>query len=105
MHIGDTHSGSTPGIASFTSFANGDTRSGFAYSDRDTRLTGFCDRTIAVGGGSANFLQKFDLPLRRGWNPVVADFSVPRPGHIVARLKPGTGPHENWYFFQPPTSP
>jgi hypothetical protein len=41
-------------------------------------------------------------PLRKrhlGWNPVVADFSVPHPSYIAANLKPGTGPHEKWYFF------
>jgi hypothetical protein len=102
-HIGDTHSGSTLGIASFTHFANGDTRSGFVYTTHATTLTGFCDRTIMVGKKTADFLQKVDLPLHQGWNRVVAVFSVPRPGHIVAHLKLGTGPHEKWYFFVPPT--
>jgi hypothetical protein len=51
----------------------------------------------------ADFLQKVDLPLHRGWNPVEGVFSVPRPGHIVAHLKLGPGPHEKWYFFTPPT--
>lgn len=97
-HIGDTHSGSTPGIASFTSFANGDTRSGFVYADRHTTLTGFCERTITIRGVTADFRQNFDLPLHRGWNPVVADFSVPHSGHIIANLHLGTGPHEKWYF-------
>ena len=100
-HIGDAHSGSTLGIASFTSFANGDTRTGFVYGNRTTTLTGFCQRTISLGGVTADFRQNFDLPLDRGWNPVVADFSVPQPGHIVANLKLGTGPHEKWYFFTP----
>ncbi|MGE5136925.1 MAG: hypothetical protein ACM32E_29025 [Gemmatimonadota bacterium] len=100
-HIGDTHSGSTLGIASFTSFANGDTRSGFVYANRNTTLTGFCQRTITAGGVTADFRQNFDLPLHQGWNPVVADFSVPQPGHIVASLTLGTGPHERWYFFTP----
>jgi hypothetical protein len=102
--IGDTHSGSSRGIASFASFANGDTRSGYVYANRTTTLTGFCQRTITVGRATADFRQNFDLPLLRGWNPVVADFSVPRPGHIVANLKLGTGPHEKWYFFTPATS-
>lgn len=101
VHIGDTHSGSTPGIASFTGFASGDTRSGFVYADRATTLTGFCQRTIGGGGAAISFRQNFDVPLHRGWNPVVADFSVPQPGHVVADLKPGTGPHERWYFFTP----
>lgn len=99
--IGATHSGSTMGIASFTGFDNGDTRSGYVYANRDTTLTGFCQRAITVGGSTADFRQNFDLALRRGWNPVVADFSVPQPGHIVATLKLGTGPHEKWYFFTP----
>jgi len=102
-HIGDTHAGSTRGIASFTSFANGDTRNGFVYANHTTTLTGFCQRTITAGGATADFRQNFDLPLHYGWNPVVADFSVPRPGHIVANLKLGTGPHEQWYFFTPAT--
>jgi hypothetical protein len=102
-HIGDTHSGSILGIASFTSFANGDTRSGFVYADRHTTLTGFCERTITTSAGTADFRQNFDLPLHQGWNPVVADFSVPQAGHIVANLKLGTGPHEKWYFFTPAT--
>jgi len=96
-----THSGSTPGIASFTAFASGATRSGFVYADRATTLTGFCQRTISAGGPTVQFRQNFDLPLHQGWNPVVADFSVPQPGHIVANLTPGTGPHEKWYFFTP----
>ena len=102
-HTGDTHSGSTLGIASFTSFANGDTRSGFVYANHNTTLTGFCQRTITAGGATAHFRQNFDLPLHQGWNPVVADFSIPQPGHIVAGLKLGTGPHEKWYFFTPAT--
>jgi hypothetical protein len=100
-HIGNTHSGSTPGIASFTGFANGDTRSGFVYASRTTALTGFCQRTVSLGGTTAQFRQNFDLRLHQGWNPVVADFSVPQPGHIVANLKPGTGPREMWYLFTP----
>ena len=101
IHIGNTHSGSTLGIASFTAFASGDTRSGFVYASRTTTLAGFCERTISFGGTAGEFRQNFDLPLHQGWNPVVADFSVPQPGHIVANLKPGTGPHETWYFFTP----
>ena len=50
-----------------------------------------------------SLLQQVDLPLHRGWNPVVAVFSVPRPGHIVAQLKRGSNPAEKWYFFAPPT--
>ncbi len=105
VHIGDTHSGSTPGIAAFTSFANGDTRSGLVYADRDTTLSGFCERTVSFGGTTVDFRQNFDLPLHRGWNRVAAYFSVPRPGHVVANLRLGTGHHEKWYFFTPPTAP
>lgn len=100
-HVGNTHSSSTLGTASFAGFANRDTRSGFVYANRTTTLTGFCQRTISFGGTTAEFRQNFDLPLHQGWNPVVADFSVSQPGHIVASLKPGTGPHEKWYFFTP----
>ncbi|HEX6855236.1 MAG TPA: hypothetical protein VF204_08070 [Streptosporangiaceae bacterium] len=64
-------------------------------------LTGFCQRTITAGGITADFRQNFDLPLHQGWNPVVADFSIPQPGHIVANLELGTGQHEKWYFFTP----
>jgi hypothetical protein len=50
-------------------------------------------------------LQNFDLPLHQGWNPVVAYFSVPQPGHIVADLKAGSNnANEKWYFFQPQTA-
>lgn len=90
-----------PGIAAFTSFGNGDTRSRFIYANRGTTLTGFCQRTITVGGLTAYFRQNFGLPLHQGWNPVVADFSIPQPSHVVANLKLGTGPHEKWYFFTP----
>ena len=101
-HIADTHSGSTPGIAAFTSFAGGDTRSGFVYADRATRLTGFCQRTLSFGSGKVTFRQNFSLPLHQGWNRVVAFFSVPRPGRVVADLRLGTGRHEKWYLFVPP---
>jgi hypothetical protein len=100
-HIGDTHSGSTPGIASFTGFATGDTRSGLVYVDRDTTLTGSCERTIGTGGGAVDFRQNFDLPLHRGWNQVVASFSVPQPGRLVADLTVGSNADEKWYFFRP----
>jgi hypothetical protein len=103
-HIGDTHSGSTFGIASFTGFANGATRSGFVYADRRTTLSGFCQRTLLIGGVTASFRQNFHLVLRRGWNPVVARFSVPRPGRVIADLRVGSNSaHEKWYFFKPPS--
>jgi hypothetical protein len=105
IDIGSTHSGSTPGIASFTGFSNGATRSGFLYTDRATTLTGFCDRTISASGFTAGFLQNFDLHLHRGWNQVVAVFSIPQPGHIVSDLTVGYNTAEKWYFFRPPTTP
>ena len=41
--------------------------------------------------------------VHQGWNPVVAVFSVPGAGHIVAHLRLGPGPRERWYFFASPT--
>jgi hypothetical protein len=48
-----------------------------------------------------DFRQNFDLPLHRGWNQVVASFSVPQPGHLVADLTVGSNADEKWYFFRP----
>lgn len=101
VHIGNIHSGTTLGIASFTGFATGDTRSGFVYATRDTTLTGFCERTIATAAGIVDFRQNVDLPLHQGWNPVVASFSVPGPGRLVADLTVGSNRAERWYFFTP----
>ena len=101
VHIGDVHSGTTLGIASFTSFANADTRSGFIYTDRDTTLTGFCEREITTPAGTTDFRQNIDLPLHRGWTPVVARFSVPGPGRVIADLTVGYNNAERWYFFTP----
>jgi hypothetical protein len=102
VHTGDVHPGTTLSIASFTSFANGDTRSGLVYASRDTTLTGFCEREITTSAGIADFRQNVDLPLHRGWNPVVASFSVPGPSRVVADLTVGSNSaRERWYFFTP----
>ena len=102
--IGATHSASSPGFASFTTFHDGDTRTGFFYADRDVTLTGFCDRTLSFGGASVDFLQEYDITAHRGWNQVVALLSVPQPGHVVAHLTQGSNAaHEQWFLF--PTQP
>jgi len=104
--IGATHSGSSQAFASFTGFANGDTRTGFLYADRDNTLSGFCQRTISFGGSSVDFLQKFDLPVHKGWNVVVAALSIPQAGHVVASLAVGSNhAGEQWFFFRPPPQP
>jgi hypothetical protein len=102
VHIGNVQSGTTLGIASFTGFANGDTRSGFIYTDRATTLTGFCERVITTPAGTVDFRQNIDLPLHRGWTPVVACFSVPGPGRVIADLTAGSNSaNERWFFFTP----
>jgi hypothetical protein len=104
--IGATHSGSSRAFASFTGFATGDTRTGFLYADRDYTLSGFCQRTISFGGSSVDFRQTFDLHVHKGWNMVVAKLSIPRAGHVVARLKVGSNSTgEKWFFFRLPTQP
>jgi len=104
--IGATHSGSSRAFASFTGFANEDTRTGFLYVDRANTLSGFCERKISFGGSSVDFLQKFDLHVHKGWNEVVADLSIPQAGHVVADLKVGSNrAGEQWFFFHPPTQP
>jgi hypothetical protein len=98
--IGATHSASSLGFASFTSFHDGDTRTGLFYADRDVTLTGFCDRTLSFGAVSIDFRQEFDINAHKGWNSVVAELSVPQPGNVVAHLTRGanrTG--EQWFFF------
>jgi hypothetical protein len=98
--IGATHSGSSRAFASFTGFADGDTRTGFLYADRDHMLSGFCDRTLSFGGYSVDFRQNFDLRLHRGWNDVVAGVALPRAGHVVADLTVGSNrTREKWFFF------
>jgi hypothetical protein len=57
---------------------------------RDTTLSGFCQRTISVGGSSVDFRQNFDLHVHQGWNMVVARLSMPRVGHVVASLQVGS---------------
>lgn len=98
--IGATHSASSAGFASFTAFHDGDTRTGFFYTDRDVTLTGFCDRTLSFGGASIDFLQEYNITAHKGWNPVVAVLSVPQPGHVAAHLTQGSNTaREQWYFF------
>jgi len=103
--IGATHSASSPGFASFTSFHDGDTRTGLFYADRDVTLTGFCDRTLSFGAASVDFFQEFDVMAHKGWNSVVAVLSVPQPGHIVAHLTRGSNrANEQWFFFPTPST-
>lgn len=104
--IGATHAGSSPAIASFTGAANGDSRTGFLYADQDTFQSGFCHRTIRLGGITIDFRQNLDLHLHKGWNAVVAEFSIPRAGHIVSDLR--VSPNragQRWFFFHPPMQP
>jgi len=102
--IGATHSASSPGFASFTSFHDGDTRTGLFYTDRDVTLTGSCDRTLSFGAVSIDFLQEFDITAHKGWNSVVAVLSVPQQGHIVAHLTRGSNrDDEQWFFFSTPS--
>jgi hypothetical protein len=102
--IGATHSASSLGFASFTSFHDGDTRTGLLYTDRDVTLTGSCDRPLSFGTISIDFLQEFDITAHKGWNTVVAVLSVPQPGHIVARLTRDSNlANEQWFFFSTPS--
>ena len=104
--IGATHSGSSQAIAAFTGGANGDTRTGFLYVDRATTLSGFCQRTLTLGGFSVDFRQNFDLQVHKGWNDVVATFSIPHAGHIVSDLTVGSNrAREKWFFFHPAMQP
>jgi hypothetical protein len=102
--IGATHTASSPGFASFTSFHDGDTRTGLFYADRDVTLTGYCDRTLNFGSASVDFDQEFDIAAHKGWNSVVAVLSVPQSGHIVARLTVGSNrDNEQWFVFSAPS--
>jgi hypothetical protein len=102
--LGATHAASSLGFASFTSFHDGDTRTGLFYADRDVTLTGFCDRTLSFGAVSVDFLQEFDITAHRGWNHVVAVLSIPQAGHVVARLSEGSNlANEQWFFFSAPS--
>lgn len=104
--IGATHSGSSQAFASFTGFANGDTRTGFLYADRGHTLTGSCVRKITFGGSFVDFRQNFDLHVHKGWNEVVADISIPQADHVVSNLSMGSNrAREQWFFFRPPTQP
>ena len=98
--IGATHSGSSFGIASFTGFADGDTRTGFVYASHATKWSGFCDRTITFGDFTADFRQNVNVSLQRGWNLIKATFSLPAAGKVVADLTNGGNPAEKWYFFK-----
>jgi hypothetical protein len=100
--IGAIHSASSPGFASFTGFADGDTRSGLFYTDRDVTLGGFCDRQLSFGGVTIDFLQRFDVVAHKGWNRVVAVLHVPQPGHVIATLTIGSNRAEQWFFFPTP---
>lgn len=96
--VAATHSGTSRGAASFTSIAGGDTRTGYVYADRNTTTSGSCERKISLGGQSVDFLQELDLPLRRGWNVVVARFSTPRPGQVVSELTTGSDRSRERFF-------
>jgi hypothetical protein len=104
--IGATHAGSSPAIASFTGAANGDSRTGFVYADRDTIQSGFCHRTLRQGGITIDFRQNLNLHLHKGWNTVVAVVSIPHAGHVVADLAVGSNrAQEEWFFFRLPMQP
>ena len=104
--IGATHAGTSQAIAAFTGIANGDTRTGFLYADRSTIQSGYCQRTLSFGGHSVDFRQNLDLHLHKGWNSVVAHFSIPQAGHIVSDLTVNSNrAGQTWFFFRPPTQP
>jgi len=104
--IGATHSGTSRAFASFAGFANGDTRTGFLYADRDHTLSGFCRRALSFGGYAVDFRQNFNLRLHKGWNEVEAVVSIPHAGHVVANLTVGSNrAQEKWFFFRPPMQP
>ncbi|HLZ30317.1 MAG TPA: hypothetical protein VKV73_23595 [Chloroflexota bacterium] len=100
QQIGATHSASSLAFASFTGFADGDTRTGLFYANHDVTLGGFCERQLAFGAAHIDFLQKFAIQAHRGWNEVVAVLSIPQPGHVVASLTAGSNrAGEQWFFF------
>lgn len=100
--VGATHSGTSPGVAAFTSIAGGDTRTGYVYADRDTRTSGYCERKVSFGGYAVDFRQNLNLSLHRGWNVVVADFSTPQPGQVVSDLRVGSNrASERFFLFHP----
>jgi hypothetical protein len=100
QQIGATHSASSVGFASFTGFADGDTRTGLFYADREVTLTGFCDRQLTFGSAAIDFRQNFDITAHQGWNEVVAELSVAQPGKVVANLRAGSNSDlEQWFLF------
>jgi hypothetical protein len=104
--IGATHSATSQAFASFTGGVSGDTRTGFLYTDRNTTLRGYCQRTVTLGGYSVAFRQNFNLPVHKGWNEVVASLSIPQAGHLVSDLRVGSNrAREKWFFFRPATQP
>jgi hypothetical protein len=104
--IGATHAGSSQAIAAFTGVADGDARTGFLYADRNSTQSGSCERTLSFGGYSVDFRQNLDLHLHKGWNSVVAHFSIPQAGHIVSDLTVSSDrAGQTWFFFRPPTQP
>jgi hypothetical protein len=57
---------------------------------------------VSFGGHAVDFRQNLDLPLHRGWNVVVADFSTPGPDQVVSDLKVGSNrSSERFFLFQP----
>jgi len=99
--VGATHSGTSPGAAAFTSIADGDTRTGYVFADRDTTTSGYCERQVSFGGHAVGFRQNLDLRLHRGWNVVVAEFSTPQPGEVVSDLKVGSNRSSERFFLFP----
>jgi hypothetical protein len=104
--VGATHSATSQAFASFTGGASGDTRTGFLYTNRTTTLSGYCQRTITLGGYSVDFRQNFNIHAHKGWNEVVASLSIPQPGHLVSNLTVGSNrAREKWFFFRPAMEP
>ena len=106
MQVGATHSATSQAFASFTGGAAGDTRTGFLYTNHTTTLSGYCQRTISLGGYTVDFRQNFDLHAHRGWNEVVARLSIPQAGHLVSDLTVGSNrAREKWFYFHPAMQP
>lgn len=104
--IGATHAGSSQAIAAFTGIADGDVRTGFLYADRKSTQSGYCERTLSFGGYSVDFRQNLELHLHKGWNSVVAHFSIPQVGHIVSDLTVSPDRmDQRWFFFRPQVQP
>jgi hypothetical protein len=104
--VGATHSATSQAFASFTGGAAGDTRTGFLYTNHTTTLSGYCQRTISLGGYTVDFRQNFDLHAHKGWNEVVARLSVPQTGHLVSDLTVGSNrAREKWFYFHPAMQP